>query len=114
MLYSIRLVVMATYDKTIPTDLAMKVSVSALAFILPMMIAMKYLSPLIYGVAATKAIIYQTIVIIVLPGMMIGMGMLALRAQSMSWGKLLFRTILMSLFISCLAAAAGIPIFLHP
>ena len=103
---------MTISDKTIPNDIAMKVGVCALTLVLPMVIAMKYLSPFIYGAAATQAIIYQTIVTIVMPGMMIGMGMLALRAASMSWKKLLLRSILMSLFVSCIAATAGIPIFL--
>ena len=102
---------MTISDNTIPAALAMKVTVSSLTLFLPMVIVTKYLSPLIYGVAATKGVIAQTIVMMT-PAMMIGMGTLALRAQSMSWGKLLLHTILMSLFISCIVAAAGVPIFM--
>ena len=103
---------MTISDKTIPADLAMKVSVYGLTLFLPMVIVMKYLSPFIYGPAATQAVINQTIITIIMPGMMIGMGMLALQVQSMSWGKLLLRSILISLGVSCFAAAAGIPIFM--
>jgi peptidoglycan/LPS O-acetylase OafA/YrhL len=104
---------MTISDKTIPPNLAMKVVVSSLTLFIPMVVAMKYLSSFIYGAAATKGVIAQTIVMM-MPAMMIGMGMLALRLQSMSWGKLLLHTILMSLGISCITAAVGTQVFLHP
>jgi hypothetical protein len=103
---------MNIYDKTIPYNLAMKIGACAALFVLSMAVVMKFLAPVIYGPAATPGIIYQTEAIILFPSMMIGMGFTALRAQSESWTRLLIRCFVTSLLLSCLAATAGVPIFL--
>jgi hypothetical protein len=99
-------------DKILPNDLVMKVMMCFATLYLPMVLVMRFLPSLIYGSAATSGIIGQTITAMVMPSFMIGIGMLALRAETASLKNLLIRSFVTSILISGLALGAGIPIFL--
>jgi hypothetical protein len=103
---------MTISDKAIPAGLAMKVVATALTYFFAMVIAMKILAPLMYGASATSAIISQTIAMMT-PVFMIGMGFLALRAQTASLMNLLIHSLVMSILISGIMLAAGIRIYLN-
>jgi hypothetical protein len=98
-------------EKTVSTEISMKLFACFMTLYLPMVIAMKYLSPLFYGAAATRGVIAQSEMAIVVPGMMIGMGFMAIRASSTPLKNLLVRCLVTTLLISCMAAAVGVPIF---
>jgi hypothetical protein len=100
-------------DKTLPSDLVMKVMACVFVLYFPLVIAMKIIAPIIYGVSATPAIIAQTIAMMT-PELLIGMGMLALRADTASLMNLAIRSLIMSLLISGIMLAAGIRIYLNP
>jgi hypothetical protein len=100
-------------DKILPFDLAMKVGVCVLTLFLPMIIAMKLVSPLIYGVSVTPAIISQTVAMMT-PAFMIGSGMLALRAQTSSLMNLVIWSLVMSLLTSGIMLSVGIRMYLNP
>jgi hypothetical protein len=104
-------IIMNRNEKTVPDELAMKVCACSATLYLPMVICMKYLSPLLYGLAATPEIIYRTEITVVMPCLMIGMGFVALRAQNAPLKKLVVRCLISSIAIAFLGAAAGVPIF---
>jgi len=98
-------------EKTVSTELSMKVLACFMTLYLPMVLAMKYLSPFFYGAAATRGVIAQAEMAIIMPGMMIGMGFMAIRASYTPLKNLLVRCLVTSLLISCMGAAVGVPIF---
>jgi hypothetical protein len=81
---------------------------------IPMVMAMKFIAPLIYGATATRGLISQTEVAMAMPGFMIGIGLMALRMETASLKNLLIRSFLASILVSGLALVVGIPIFLNP
>jgi hypothetical protein len=99
-------------DKILPNDLVMKVMACFAMLYIPMVFVMKFFPPIIYGTAATPGIVGQTITAMVMPSLMIGIGMLALRAQTGSLLNLLIRSLVTSILISGLALWAGLPIFM--
>jgi hypothetical protein len=99
-------------DKILPNDLVMKVMACFATLYLPMVLAMRFLPPIIYGTAATPGIIGKTITALVMPSFIIGIGMLALRAETASLKNLLIRSFVTSILISALALGAGLPIFM--
>jgi uncharacterized membrane protein YfbV (UPF0208 family) len=100
-------------DKVLPNILVGKVMACFFALFVPMVIAMKFISRLIYGASVTPAIISQTVAMM-MPVFMIGMGMLVLRAETASFMNLVIRSLVMSLLISGIMLAVGIRIYLNP
>jgi hypothetical protein len=99
-------------DKILPNALVWKMLGCFVVLYLPTVLAMKFIAPLIYGAIATQEAIYHTITAMIMPPMMIGMGLLSLRAETASLKNLLIRSFVMFILISGLALWAGLPIFM--
>jgi uncharacterized membrane protein YfbV (UPF0208 family) len=92
-------------DKTLPSDLVMKVMACFAMLYFPMILIVKLLPPVIYGTAAKSSMIDHTVAMM-MPAFMIGMGNLALRAQTSSLMNLLLWSLVVSILLSGLALVA--------
>jgi hypothetical protein len=99
-------------DKILPNELAWKMLGCFVVLYLPTVLAIKFLSPILYGTSATEVAIYHTITAMVMPSMMIGIGFLSLRAESTSFKSLILRSVAMTIILSGIALGAGLPIFM--
>jgi hypothetical protein len=85
------------------TTLALKVLGCVISFYVTMDVVLKVFGPLINGSAASQSAIFRVEAIVLMPAGMIGIGLLALRAN-MPWWKLLVRSFVGSLIASSFVA----------
>ncbi|HEX5316756.1 MAG TPA: hypothetical protein VFX22_08900 [Candidatus Kapabacteria bacterium] len=91
------------------TSRELKVMGCIITFYATMHMVFKIFAPMLYGSAASQSAIFRVEAIVLMPAGMIGIGLLALRAN-MSWSKLLLRSFAGSL-IASIGVAALLPYF---
>jgi hypothetical protein len=96
--------------KALPNQLTMKVFAVVMTSYITMQLVMKNLTPLIYGAAATQSAIFKVEAIALMPALMIGTSLLAMRAETLSLKRMLLTSFLATLGASCIESFA-FPVF---